>query len=56
MPRTEKADMKRKAVDEIADFEYVPKKFYCHKHKETEIDYCCTLNEQFFCKLCLPSH
>ena len=48
--------MKRKAVDEIADFEYVPKKFYCHKHKETEIDYCCTLNEQFFCKLCLPSH
>lgn len=28
----------------------------CKKHKETEVEYCCRLNETFFCRLCLPSH
>lgn len=43
-------------LKEIEDFEYMPKKFFCNKHRETEIEFCCTINETFYCKLCLPSH
>lgn len=43
-------------IDELNTFNYHPKKFFCKKHKETEIDYCCMINETFYCKLCLPSH
>ncbi len=43
-------------INEIKDFTYLPKKFFCKKHKETEVEFCCTLNETFYCKLCLPTH
>lgn len=43
-------------LDEVKDFVYMPKKFMCPKHKETEIEFCCQINETFYCKLCMPSH
>ncbi|CDW89554.1 UNKNOWN [Stylonychia lemnae] len=56
MPRSEKEKFKKQIIDEIRDFVYVPKKFFCKKHKQTEVEYCCAINETFFCKLCLPTH
>ena len=43
-------------INELKDFSYMPRKLFCKKHKETEVEFCCTLNETFYCKLCLPSH
>lgn len=37
MPRTEKEKFKKKMLDEMKDFNYVPKKFMCKKHKNTEV-------------------
>ena len=53
-PRSEKQG--KPAIDEVKDFIYQPKKFMCKKHKETEVEYCCGINETFYCKLCLPLH
>ena len=43
-------------LNEIEDFQYMPKKFYCSKHTDYEIEFCCSINETFYCKQCLPSH
>lgn len=55
-PRSEKKRVKKGLLDEIADFIYTPRRFFCPKHKDTEIEYCCKINEAFYCKLCLPLH
>jgi len=56
VPRFEKEKIKKQFLDEMKDFNYVPKKFMCKKHRETEVEFCCRINETFFCKLCLPTH
>ena len=37
MPRSDKEQFKKQIIDEIKDFTYVPKKFYCKKHKNSEV-------------------
>lgn len=43
-------------INEIEDFNYVPQKFFCKKHREQEVEFCCSLNETFYCRLCQPTH
>jgi len=56
MPRSEKKKNKKDMIDELQDFMYVPRRFFCKKHKDTEIEYCCKINENFYCRLCMPAH
>eukprot|EP00347_Sterkiella_histriomuscorum_P012972 403366506 len=56
MPRSEKEKFKQKMLEEIKDFQYHPKRFMCKKHKNSEVQFCCSINETFFCKLCMPQH
>ena len=43
-------------LNEVSDFTYNPRQFFCQKHKDTDIEYCCKINEKFYCRLCLPAH
>jgi len=43
-------------LDEVSDFSYNPKKYFCKKHHNLEIEYCCKINESFYCKLCVGGH
>lgn len=56
MPRSEKKKKAKDMLDELSDFMYTPRRFFCQKHKDTEIEYCCKINEKFYCRLCLPGH
>lgn len=55
VPRFEKEKTKKAMLDCIQDFQFLPEKFYCRKHSDQPIEYVSTLNETFFCKLCLPN-
>lgn len=37
-----------------ADFNFNPKKFYCLKHPNREVEYCNEISAQFYCRACLP--
>jgi len=54
--RAVKEAKKQRQIRDIQDFHYKPKKFYCKTHKSEEVEYCCVLNESFYCRLCLPRH
>ncbi len=55
-PRSEKHKLSKTVMNELNDFAYNPKKFFCQKHKDTEIEYCCKINETFYCRLCAHNH
>jgi hypothetical protein len=54
VPRFEKEQSRKHMLDEVADFQLMPQKFMCQKHREEPVEFVSTLNETFFCKLCLP--
>jgi len=54
VPRFEKKKNKALFLDSIKDFQFQPEKFFCQRHRDEPIEYVSTLNETFFCKLCLP--
>lgn len=54
--RTEKQRTAQTVLDEMNHFSYNPKRFFCQRHKDTEIEYCCKINETFYCRLCVPNH
>lgn len=45
-----------KGLNFETDFTFNPKKFFCKKHPNMEIEFCCEINEEFYCKKCLPDH
>ena len=49
-------DMDDEGLDLETDFAIKPKKFFCHKHPKIEIEYCCEVSGQFYCKNCMPEH
>ncbi len=55
-PRAEKIKREQEILDEVKAFSYNPKRFFCKNHKDTEIEYCCKINETFYCKLCAHKH
>ena len=38
------------------DFVFNPKKFFCREHPKVEIEYCNSVNGNFYCKKCLPKY
>lgn len=56
VPRAQKKELKNQMINEMQEFMYTPKKLFCPKHKDTEIEFCCVINETFYCKLCIPNH
>ena len=38
------------------DFSFNPTKFYCRKHPNYEVEFCSQINNNFYCKKCLPDH
>jgi hypothetical protein len=38
------------------DFMLNPKKFFCKKHPSSEIEFCCEIREEFYCRKCVGDH
>ena len=38
------------------DFSFNPTKFYCKHHPTYEAEFCCEINNSFYCKKCQPDH
>jgi len=34
------------------DFTFNPTKFYCKQHTSNEVEFCCEINNTFYCKKC----
>ena len=45
-----------KSLNFGSDFTINPKKFYCLIHKQQEVEFCCEITEEFYCRKCAPNH
>jgi len=43
-------------LDYGKDFSFNPAKFYCKYHRGYEVEFCCEINNTFYCKKCQPEH
>lgn len=43
-------------LDYGKDFSFNPAKFYCKYHRGYEVEFCCEINNAFYCKKCQPEH
>ena len=35
-----------------SDFSFNPQKFFCKTHTSNEVEFCCEINNTFYCKKC----
>lgn len=45
-----------KSLNFESDFSFNPKKFFCKQHPGQEVEFCCEITEEFYCRKCAPNH
>jgi len=47
-----------KSLNYESDFTFTlnPKKFFCKLHPQQEVEFCCEITEEFYCRKCQQNH